>query len=94
MDFEQIIRRSADPCKRLLASASVWRNRPMQPRDSLPGHLLFPFRFHDPLTRKWTTARYKAERYVIAETYAEWELIGLPEIRHGDDWAAGFNPMR
>jgi len=66
----------------------------MQPRDRLLGHLLFPFRYRDPLTRKWILARYKAERHVIAENYAEWETIGEPEIRRGDDWAAGFNPLR
>ena len=94
MDSEQIIRRSTDPGKRLLASVEAWRNRLMQPRDRFTGHLLYNFRYRDPLTRKWTTARYKAERHVIAETYREWELIGPPEIRRGDDWAAGFNPLR
>jgi hypothetical protein len=42
----------------------------------------FPFRYRDPLTRKWVRARYVAERHVIAERYAEFEIIGLPEIRY------------
>jgi len=45
---------------------------------------LFPFRYRDPLTGKWVRARYVAERHVIAERYAEFEIIGPPEIRDVD----------
>jgi len=53
---------------------------------------LFPFRYRDPLTRKWVRARYVAERHVIAERYAEYEIIGPPEIRDVDPDALYFNP--
>ena len=43
--------------------------------------MLSPFRFCDPLTSKWVRARYVAERQEIAARYAEWEIIGAPEIR-------------
>jgi hypothetical protein len=42
---------------------------------------LYPFRYRDPLTGKWVRARYLAERHVIAARYAQWEIIGPPEIR-------------
>jgi len=53
---------------------------------------LFPFRVRDPLTGKWVRARYVAERDVIAERYAEYEIIGPPEIRDVDPNARYFNP--
>jgi hypothetical protein len=53
---------------------------------------LFPFRYRDPLTGKWVRARYVAERHVIAERYAEFEIIGPPEIRDVDPDARYFNP--
>ena len=43
---------------------------------------LHPFRFRDPLTGKWIRARYKAEVPVVQRRYADWEIIGAPEIRH------------
>src|SRR5437762_10900487 len=43
----------------------------------------YPFRFFDDVTKKWTRARYVAELHVIAERYAQWEIIGPPEIRSG-----------
>ena len=43
-----------------------------------------PFRYRDPLTGKWVKARYVAERHEIAARYAEWEIIGSPEIRDVD----------
>jgi hypothetical protein len=54
--------------------------------------LVYPFRFRDPLTRKWTKARYLAERRELEERYVEFEIIGEPEIR----WpvGVGFNPWR
>src|SRR5436305_7515441 len=44
----------------------------------------YPFRFFDDVTKKWTRARYVARLHVIAERYAQWEIIGPPEIRSGD----------
>src|SRR5438874_13537956 len=44
----------------------------------------YPFRFFDDVTKKWTVARYVAELHVIAERYAQWEIIGPPEFRTGD----------
>ena len=44
---------------------------------------LYPFRYRDPRTGNWVRARYKAEREVIAERYAEWEITGPAEIRSG-----------
>jgi len=41
----------------------------------------YPFRFIDPVTGKWTRARYVAERHVIAARYDRWEITGSPEIR-------------
>jgi len=55
---------------------------------------LYPFRYRDPLTGKWVRARYVAERHVIAERYAEFEIIGPPEIRDVDPDARYFNPLR
>ena len=54
--------------------------------------VLFPFRFRDPVTRKWVKARYVAEQHEIAARYAEWEISGPPELRgsHG----ASFSPWR
>lgn len=54
--------------------------------------VLYPFRFRDPLSRKWVEARYKAERHELAARYAEWEMIGEPELR----WplAGSFSPWR
>jgi len=43
--------------------------------------ILFPFRFRDTLTGNWMRARCVAERDVIATRYAEWEIVGPPEIR-------------
>ena len=42
---------------------------------------LFPFRFRDKRTGKWRRARYLAERHELEQRYAEWEIIGEPEIR-------------
>ena len=55
---------------------------------------LFPFRYRDELTGKWKRARYVAERHVIAERFAEFEIIGPPEIREVDADSQYFNPLR
>jgi hypothetical protein len=54
----------------------------------------YSFRFRDPLTGKWVRARYVAERHEIAARYAEWEIMGPPEIREVDPSARYFNPAR
>ena len=56
---------------------------------------LFPFRFRDLLTGKWVRARYLAELPEIQQRYAEWELIGPPEVRQIPDDARvdQFNPF-
>ncbi len=66
---------------------------------SVPGPLhapalvvLYPFRFRDPVTRRWVRARYVAERHEIAARYAEWEIAGPPEYR--TPVAAMFSPWR
>jgi hypothetical protein len=53
---------------------------------------LFEFLYRDPLSGKWTKARYRAELHEIQQRYWEWETIGAPEMRepHGGT----FNPFR
>jgi hypothetical protein len=46
-------------------------------------HLLYPFRFLDPVRRRWISARYVAELNVIAVRYAQWEIARPPEILSG-----------
>jgi hypothetical protein len=52
----------------------------LQPQRAL---LLYPFRFFDPIRRRWIRARYFAKRHVIESSYAQWKITGLPEIRSG-----------
>ena len=52
--------------------------------------LLYPFRYFDPVRKRWIRARYVAELHVIAERHAQWEITGPPEIRMGS--ATMFNP--
>jgi len=52
------------------------------------------FHFRDPLTGKWVRARYVAERHELTARYAEYEIIGPPEIREVDADARYFNPLR
>ena len=37
---------------------------------------LFPFRFFDPIRRRWIRARYKATPEEIAARYEKWEITG------------------
>jgi hypothetical protein len=50
----------------------------------------YPFRFLDEVTKKWVRARHVAQLHVIAERYAQWQIIGSPEIRSGS--ATTFSP--
>jgi len=57
--------------------------------------LLYPFRYFDPVRKRWIRARYLAERHVIESNYAQWEIIGPPEIRQrGNAARDSFNPFR
>ena len=62
----------------------------------MPRLELYPFRYRDARTGKWVRARYLAQVPVIQRHYAEWELIGPPEIRHvaTDVRFDYFNPFR
>ena len=51
------------------------------PLHAPPLLILFPFRFHDPVSHRWIKALCVAERNVIAARYVEWEITGPPEIR-------------
>lgn len=42
---------------------------------------LFAFHYRDPLTQRWTVARYKATCDEITARYADWEIIGPAEVR-------------
>ena len=53
----------------------------------------YPFKFIDPMTGKWTRARYVAERHVIAARYDRWEITGPAEIRSRGS-SGSFNPFR
>jgi len=55
---------------------------------------LFPFRYRDPRSGKWVRARYVAELHEITARYAEWEIIGPPEIREVNPEASYFTPHR
>jgi hypothetical protein len=37
---------------------------------------LFPFKFFDPIRKRWVPARYKATPEEIAARYEKWEIIG------------------
>ena len=54
--------------------------------------LLYPFKFRDPVTRRWVKARYVARLEVIKQRYAEFEITGPPEVREGS--AGTFSPHR
>ena len=60
----------------------------------MPRLELFHFRYRDPLTGKWKRARYVAERHEIAERFAEYEIVGPPEIRDVEPDARYFTPHR
>ena len=53
---------------------------------------LYPFRFRDPVSGKWVKARYVAGRDELVARYAEWEIIGTPEL--GRPLGAMFTPWR
>src|SRR6266550_2907057 len=56
--------------------------------------LLYPFRFFEPIRRRWVRARYVAERHVIESSYEKWEITGPPEIRRRGGHYDSFNPLR
>ena len=42
---------------------------------------LYPFRYFDPVRKRWCQARYVATPEEIAARYQQWEITGPPEIR-------------
>jgi hypothetical protein len=58
----------------------------------MPRIELFTFHYRDPRTGRWIRARYRAERNEIASRYAEFELVGTPEIREVDPDDRRFSP--
>jgi hypothetical protein len=57
-----------------------------------PVLLLYPLRLVHPVTGRWARARYRAEREVIEQRYAKWEITGEPEVRRVE--GGGFSPWR
>ena len=55
---------------------------------------LFAFRYRDPISGKWTRARYVATREEIEQRYAEWEILRSAEVRDVDPDARYFTPHR
>ena len=58
----------------------------------MPRLELFLFRYRNTRTGKWILAGYRAERREIAARYAEFEIIGSPEIREIDCDRRRFDP--
>ena len=56
--------------------------------------LLYPFRYFDPIRKRWVRARYVAERHVIESSYEKWEITGPPEVRRRGGHYDSFNPFR
>jgi hypothetical protein len=62
---------------------------------------LFPFRFFDPIRKRWVSARYKASRESIVARYEKWEITGrgwMPPVVESHpcapDEAQGADPTR
>ncbi len=53
---------------------------------------VFAFCYRDARTGKWAKARYKATPEEIAARYAEWEILGVGEVRR--PIGGYFNPDR
>jgi hypothetical protein len=62
----------------------------------MPANEFYHFRFRDPRTGRWMRAGYLAQVPVIRRCYAEWQIIGRPEIKQApDDMGFNqFNPFR
>jgi len=65
---------------------------PPMTREPTDAFEVFPFRYRDARTGKWTRARYKASREDIAARYTEWEITGPGEMRR--PLGGYFNPGR
>jgi hypothetical protein len=60
----------------------------------MPTLALYPFCFRHPLTGDWVRARHKMQVPELQRHYAEWALIGAPEIRHiRETGTQPFNPF-
>ena len=71
------------------------QSRPMLPLDGFRfgvALFLYPFRYVDPVTGKWTRARYRAERHEIAARHEKWEIVREPEVRRAG--GGTFSPWR
>ena len=56
---------------------------------------LYPFKYRDRITGKWVRARHKLQVPALQRRYAEWEIVGPPEIRHVTPGPiAHFNPFK
>ena len=54
--------------------------------------LLRRFRYHDRVRNKWMLARYVCEPAAIRCRYADYELIGAPEVRRVPDDPLALSP--
>ena len=54
--------------------------------------LLYPFKFRDPVTRRWVKARYVARLEVIKQRYAEFEIHRPSRGARGE--RSTFSPHR
>jgi hypothetical protein len=52
----------------------------------------FAFRYRDSRTGKWVRARHRCELHELQQRYAEFEIIGEPEVRNVDP-DARYNPQ-
>jgi len=55
---------------------------------------LYPFRFRDPITRKWVRARHRMQVPEMQRHYSDWEITGAAEVRHVTETSTlPFNPF-
>ena len=67
----------------------------MRQNRGMPKLELYPFKYRDRITGKWVRARHKLQVPALQRRYAEWEIIGPPEIRDVTPGSAEpFNPFR
>ena len=61
---------------------------------SPPPLVLYPFRFFDPIRKRWVRARYVATLQEIAERQEKWEITGPPEFRSVKIHDGYFTPWK
>jgi hypothetical protein len=47
--------------------------------------VLYHFKYFDPVSGMWLRSRYAAEREVVAQRHAQFEIIKPPEVREVSD---------